>query len=450
MRNLLLLPILCLSFQANCQTPGSIYYNALGVEIRVTVGGCSGQLTGSIRLALINGIPPVTYQYTGPGNSGNGVMDNIDPIELLNNIPFGIYVFTLTNGVGTDTTLQIPVAEPAALAGSIDIPTNYHGYNISCAGGDDGMALIVPAGGFPPYTYKWSTGATTPLVDGLGAKLYKVTITDYYHCTAVISTTLTEPPPIVADVYAKGDKCFAENSGVIDIKSITGGISPYLTILNNGLPTAQRIWDQLAPGSYFLSIVDANGCEKQEGVILPTGLMFVLEAGPDSSMYSGDTLRYHLKSNLVLASTQWTPAAYASTTDPNEVAFFPYFSTTFTVHAVDTNGCIATDQVFIRVHRNRDVYIPNAFSPEGSLADNHTLTVYGSGGIDAVEIFQVFDRFGRKWFEGRHFPVNAPQLGWTGQDGGDKAYPGVYIYYARVRYTDGRVETFTGDVTLIR
>jgi hypothetical protein len=437
---------------AGAQTSG-IPIKVLGVEVRPIDVSCTGIKDGAIRLALLNGVPPIIYQWSGPGNAGNGKLTNLDPIDILTGLSPGAYLVTLTNGNGLDTIIQPVVEEPTPLGGNVQIVTSYHGFDISCAGMSNGIAKAVPAGGTPPYLFAWSTGSSTAVADSLAAgQSYHVTVTDLNYCTTTLAVTLNAPPAIDAHVTAKGDKCFGENAGVIDIESITGGVGPpYLTILNNGIPTTQMKWDHLIPGNYFLTILDPNGCELKEGAVLPTGLMFILHIGPDSSIYSGDTLRYILNSNRPLASAEWTPSSYAAASfDPGTVLLFPYFSTTFTVHAIDTLGCRASDAVYIQVHHNRSVYIPNIFTPEGSLPENRTFTVFGSGGIETVESLTVYDRFGRLWFENYHFPVNQPDEGWLGRSGSEKAYPGVYIYHAVLRFTDGRKEIFTGDVTLIR
>lgn len=48
----------------------------------------------------------------------------------------------------------------------------------SCADATDGQARALPVGGNPPYSYSWSTGATTAVADGLAPGTYTVLITD--------------------------------------------------------------------------------------------------------------------------------------------------------------------------------------------------------------------------------------------------------------------------------
>ncbi|WP_428229437.1 T9SS type A sorting domain-containing protein [Flavobacterium sp.] len=50
--------------------------------------------------------------------------------------------------------------------------------DVTCFGGSDGTATVTPSGGATPYTYSWTTGATTASVTGLTAGIYTVLITD--------------------------------------------------------------------------------------------------------------------------------------------------------------------------------------------------------------------------------------------------------------------------------
>ncbi len=225
---------------------------------------------------------------------------------------------------------------------------------------------------------------------------------------------------------------------------------PYQYALNNTPPGNQTFWTSLNPGPYFLTVVDALGCTQQAGTVLPVGTQFTLDIGADTSIFSGDTLHYHLTANQVLDSVNWSPARYAQNLSPEEALLFPFSSATFRAYATDTSGCVATDEVTITVHRLRDVYLPNAFAPESGDQANQTFTVFAGGGVAIVESLQVFDRAARPVFERQNFGPNDPAMGWDGTFRGKRLLPDVFLYHAVVRYTDGRTAAFTGDVTLLR
>ncbi|MEM9837267.1 MAG: M12 family metallo-peptidase [Bacteroidota bacterium] len=69
---------------------------------------------------------------------------------------------------------------------------------VSCNGAADGGLTVSPQGGTPPYTYLWSTGATTASISNLTAGTYTVTVTDGGNCSEVGAAVVSEPAPINA------------------------------------------------------------------------------------------------------------------------------------------------------------------------------------------------------------------------------------------------------------
>jgi hypothetical protein len=55
---------------------------------------------------------------------------------------------------------------------------------ISVPGGQDGVAAVVATGGTPPFTYNWSNGGTSPILQGLPEGPLTVTVTDSLGCSA--------------------------------------------------------------------------------------------------------------------------------------------------------------------------------------------------------------------------------------------------------------------------
>jgi len=89
-----------------------------------------------------------------------------------------------------------------------------------------------------------------------------------------------------------------------------------------------------------------------------------------------------------------------------------------------------------------DVFVPNAFVPEGVNKEFLPITVY----VDYSDyVFEVYARMGQRVF----YSVN-PLRGWTGLIDGNPAPQGVYAYNIRFVSSNGQVYNKSGTVTLIR
>ena len=121
----------------------------------------------------------------------------------------------------------------------------------------NGFAEVCASGGIPDYTYQWSNGENTSLIDSLCAESYCVTVTDGAGCTAsdcvvitnvdmTLTTTKTDPT------------CFGDCDGTI---TATPGGSVGYTYLWNTIPaqTTASI-SGLCAGTYIVTVTEANGC----------------------------------------------------------------------------------------------------------------------------------------------------------------------------------------------
>ncbi len=117
----------------------------------------------------------------------------------------------------------------------------------------------------------------------------------------------------------------------------------------------------------------------------------------------------------------------------------------------DVNGCTGSDEIIVDVDRNRNVFIPNVFSPNQD-GTNDEFQVFLGPGVRKINYIQVYDRWGGLHFNVKDIPASAaPLTGWNGiSANGKKMNVGVYVYLVEVEFVDDKILLYRGDVTLIR
>ncbi len=114
---------------------------------------------------------------------------------------------------------------------------------------------------------------------------------------------------------------------------------------------------------------------------------------------------------------------------------------------VDAYGCRVEDSLVIRVAPIREVYIPDAFSPNGD-GHNDVFFVQGRSGSKIV-VLRIFDRWGGVLFERQDTPINLPEYGWD-PTLSKHLLEGVYLFQTVVEFPDGVRKSYQGSLQLLR
>jgi len=227
---------------------------------------------------------------------------------------------------------------------------------------------------------------------------------------------------------------FEWNFDLLNEQSISGfGMSQYYVV-----------WDEPGRVSFNLSVTGINGCQYDStyfidvvGVQLSTIDDVTINYGEDVILYTttNPTRNQYMTFN-------WVPDYNLSCSDCANPVAAPLKPTTYFVSVTDTNGCISFDTVNVDVFVDKDLYIPNAFTPNRD-GNNDRFEVYGKG-FESVNI-AVYSRWGEKVFE-----TDDMTVGWNGSFKGQPLNPAVYEYVVSVTYLDETTEIRAGNVTLIR
>src|SRR5205823_4690681 len=131
------------------------------------------------------------------------------------------------------------------------------GTNASCNGGT-GSASVAASGGTSPYTYLWSTNATTTAISSLVAGTYSITVTDNNGCKNNCSYSVTQPTALSTSCSGTPVSCNGGNNGSA-LVAASGGTTPYGYLWSNSA-TASSI-SSLVAGTYSVTVTDGNNCK---------------------------------------------------------------------------------------------------------------------------------------------------------------------------------------------
>ena len=109
----------------------------------------------------------------------------------------------------------------------------------------------------------------------------------------------------------------------------------------------------------------------------------------------------------------------------------------YLVTLTSSQGC---DSLVLLVLDYYEVYIPNAFSPNQD-GINDQFSIYSEAGLIENIDLTIYDRWGA---------TVATGTDWDGRRAGRPVNPGVFIYVARLRMSDGIERQFSGSVTVVK
>ncbi|MEL6717651.1 MAG: PKD domain-containing protein, partial [Bacteroidota bacterium] len=215
--------------------------------------------------------------------------------------------------------------------------------------------------------------------------------------------------------------------------------------------TNPSLFNNLGAGSYMLNVAADNDCDTTYFFDLTQPQELSVSIREDSvSIIKGDAVPINVTLSHDSLSLQWLGLDKSSINevDSSNFVLSPLESGLYILEATD-GRCVTSDSVYFDVLSREQVFLANAFSPNGDERNNYFYVQAGSG-IAAVESFQVFDRKGELVYEAQNILPNNPLDGWDGSFNGQMMNQGVFVYAVQVRFKDGTQETLIGDVLLIR
>ncbi|MEP7168598.1 MAG: SprB repeat-containing protein, partial [Bacteroidota bacterium] len=317
---------------------------ALNVNLNVSQNvNCYTGSNGSIDLTTTNGTAPYIFDWS------NGATT-----EDISNLSAGTYSVTVTDANGCTSVQNGTITQPSTGLSAFSSANQ----NVSCYGGVNGAITLTVNGGTSPYSYNWSNGATTQNLANLTSGTYTVSITDANGCTAIQSQVVTQPSvglSASANV-SQSVSCNGGNNAAINV-TVNGGTAPYSFNWSNGAAT-QNV-NNLAAGTYTVTVTDANSCTEVQTVTITqpsSGLSASSTVTGNISCFSGNNGSIDLTINGGTLPYNYNWNTGATTEDLSGLSAGNY-----SVTVTDANGCTTIDNATIT-------------QPAGSLSTSISLT----------------------------------------------------------------------------
>jgi gliding motility-associated-like protein len=165
-------------------------------------------------------------------------------------------------------------------------------------------------------------------------------------------------------------------------------------------------------------------------------------AGRDTIVAKGEPVQLHAHGGPNMVYT-WSPATgLSSPSIENPVAILDR-DQQYTLLAVTTEGCDSYSKIFIKRYQGPELYIPNAFTPNGD-GLNDALRVFPVG-IREFGSLSIYNRYGQLIFQTSDY-----HKGWDGTLNGTRLSSGNFVAVAKAIDYKGNVMLKKENVVLIR
>ncbi len=305
-------------------------------------------------------------------------------------------------------------------------------------------------------SYEWSpaqglscTNCDNPIASPAASAAYFVRGISKDGCPGFDTVNITVHQPIQITVSPDAEICEKQSVNLLASGDNSYKWTPAQSLSSDIIPNP--VATPLSTTQYRVIGFDGNNCFTDTGyVTITVNPNPTIKLGPDKTLLTGTI--YPLApvvTNGPIVSWQWNPATNLScSTCPDPSATIKK-DITYDVLIQNIYGCTAADTINIKTFcENTQVYVPNAFTPDGD-GINDILMVRAKG-IEVVNSFRIFSRWGELLFEKLNFPPNTIAYGWDGKIKGKTGAPEVYVYTVDVTCDNLQNYSYKGNVSILK
>ena len=355
----------------------------------------------------------------------------------------GTYEADLLSVGGCDSTVRVVVT-------ASDLSVTATALAPDCGGGA-GAGAVLTVGGRGPVTLQWPDGSAAARRSDLAQSNYLITATDSSGCSDTTTLTITAGGRPALRLSGGSEGCDpAAAAGFLLVEGETAGLSFQL---NDGAPQPSPRFPNLAPGPYRILASGAGNCPRQLDTTLSPAAAPQLDSLPLRVVQLGDSLDLTVSGRIPAGSTvRWRTAAGDSLGGGSPLRWLAAQTTEVVATVTSPDGCLARARGRVIVEYNDNLFVPNAFSPNGD-GTNDRLEVFPGPAVRRVLSLTVYSPWHGEVYR-EVAPAGAPQSfrpAWDGNDAAGRPYGiGVYAYVVEYELVDGRRIVRNGDVLIMR
>jgi|GEM_PF-1978601 gliding motility-associated-like protein len=312
------------------------------------------------------------------------------------------------------------------------------------------------------YDYFWNsvngriisdTSNDTVWIDGPG--IYRLDILSNRNgCKSEYGKPIDETPnPLhTIDAEVTPADCDGINNGSILITGTPNSSGEMIYSVYPEVYTTNTYYNKLKPGNYIVAGKDTTGCEVSDTFMVGVAHLLSVDLGQDTVINAGDSILMHAvisPDSITISTISWDPFIENCL---NCISFrrAPVQSTRYSVFITSSKGCVATDSRLVTVDNDKDIFVPNVFTPNGD-GKNDRVEISVSKNVKQLIEFVIYDRWGNQVYSASQIgdPENRPP-GWDGEFQSRPVNPGIFVYYLKYTLQNGKTYIKKGDIALLR
>ncbi len=394
-------------------------------SFKTTLISCNGSCDGTITASVTGGTPGYLYNWS-----------NSQTTDSIGSLCAGVYTLMVTdkNGCTYDTTSTLN--DPPVLTYNNIIT------NSTCNTTNNGAITVTVNGGVPPYSYGWSTGASTATITNLLPGTYILAITDSTNCSLIDKVVVVADTTVIAKPGNDTSICQSFSATLNGNASVNASTYAWYSLPSRTLiaSTSTVTVTPLATTQYILVATDGICVDTSNVLTVTVNLPPSVNTGGSQSIFLSGSATLGGNPTSGAGSTYlWQPFTAISDSSSSNPVVTPTVTTTYTVTVTSPFGCITIDTVTVNVLPK--FIPPGGFTPNGDgINDYWNLNV---GKFPNVSV-EVFNRWGERIFHSIGYKIP-----WDGTYDHEPVPVGTYYYV--INLNDPLFpNAITGPVTIMR